>query len=672
MPCNGNNQQKWSINGAQQSETRRSSRMLLVVQETARRELHKRNLLFAKQAQQEKEVRDADTLDLLQEDAMATAPPPPPAAKKKAAPPPPPKVDPNKEKHDKHHKEQHNKHHERHQKEQAQKEKSNKERSKEHHAKHQEHHAKHEQNHKREQASKEKHHKFHEIRHKADVKYNHERSARHSRHHANIRKLQLILSQADARRKRHYDNYQAGIRVWQAADHLVKRARTLPANTRFGNLPAMAAYQGYLRIQQSSNHEQKALIKFPTKILRSVDSIVWGFLKLFKYGGRGGPATVNVVPCEWTRETVTYTRAMNLVGTRASVGTTARFSESQRTWAKIKLKGDVLNRARLKSSTHICLEVSGGPSHGACIVSSELTRQQPILELWVAQGQHTLNYNPGGIMKNKKARVADKAKDKAKKQMDAYQSKMRATLTKQFTKEINDRKKREVEKQKLLAKKNSVDKQAAANAKTAVNIKTKTAGAISAKVQAKTKEIQKVEKAKMEAQLQKSGMHGQQLVAMRANLEKQTQQAIVTKTKAAIKQMEAEAAGAAKKEETRLALKNAKIKAAEKAKEVEIANKAKQLTNMEQAEVKRKTDAALNVAMAKYMEKLAKDTNGATAKPAKKGDDKKEKKAIPGQKAAAAKGQKTAPKKQVLREALLPENEGVTMINGDESASRYF
>merc|ERR1712072_1554229 len=166
--------------------------------------------------------------------------------------------------------------------------------------------------------------------------------------------------------------------------------------------------------------------------------------------------------------------------------------------------------------------------------------------------------------------------------------------------------------------------------------KTKTAGAISAKVQAKTKEIQKVEKAKMEAQLQKSGMHGQQLVAMRANLEKQTQQAIVTKTKAAIKQMEAEAAGAAKKEETRLALKNAKIKAAEKAKEVEIANKAKQLTNMEQAEVKR------------------------------------EKKAIPGQKAAAAKGQKTAPKKQVLREALLPENEGVTMINGDESASRYF
>merc|ERR1712072_465571 len=83
--------------------------------------------------------------------------------------------------------------------------------------------------------------------------------------------------------------------------------------------------------------------------------------------------------------------------------------------------------------------------------------------------------------------------------------------------------------------------------------KTKTAGAISAKVQAKTKEIQKVEKAKMEAQLQKSGMHGQQLVAMRANLEKQTQQAIVTKTKAAIKQMEAEAAGAAKKEETRLA-----------------------------------------------------------------------------------------------------------------------
>merc|ERR1711934_947712 len=57
-------------------------------------------------------------------------------------------------------------------------------------------------------------------------------------------------------------------------------AALLPSNTAFGKQPEQIEHKGYLRIQDSPEHQQKAFIKFPVSSIQSQDVIVEATLLL--------------------------------------------------------------------------------------------------------------------------------------------------------------------------------------------------------------------------------------------------------------------------------------------------------------------------------------------------------------------------------------------------------
>lgn len=284
----------------------------------------------------------------------------------------------------------------------------------------------------------------------------------------------------------------------------------------------------------------------------------------------------------------------------------SQFPSAQNQWTKIKLKGDVLNKARL-TGNHLCLEVKGGPTSNACIVSSELTRQAPIIELYVKQGSSKLTYGQGDVMNDKETKKSKKAGASA---IDRFELKTRNELTDKFTKEILARKAKSMKSEVQQMKQSSGKKMDSAKAKAAAKIKKGTSAAISKQVKAKTLEIEKAEKAKVESEVRASKLKGQQLVILRTKLQAKAQRNIAEKTKTAIKMLEAKAQGVANKEQLRLQARQQTEKQNEKVREAEAKKKSVTLTSKEKEEVKRRTKFELAMRMAEYMRKKANGGKG--------------------------------------------------------------
>jgi len=282
----------------------------------------------------------------------------------------------------------------------------------------------------------------------------------------------------------------------------------------------------------------------------------------------------------------------------------SQFSSSQNAWTQIKLKGDVLNKARL-TSRHLCLEVQGGPTQGACIVSSELTRQAPVLEIWMREGATKVTYGEGDVTKDKRAKVADKVSSQAAKEMDDHERKLREKFTAKFTKEILATKAKSAKKSIQKIKQASSDKRATTQANAAMKIKNAVSGLTSQKIQAKGEEIAKAERAKVAAQIKKSRLKGVQLHIFRKKLDAKAKIDIAEKTKAAIQMMEAKATNKSNKQQVQVQVAQEKEKLREKKQEAEAAKRALELAPRQKDEVKRKTDAAVKVSMANYMQRKA-------------------------------------------------------------------
>merc|ERR1711871_573624 len=93
------------------------------------------------------------------------------------------------------------------------------------------------------------------------------------------------------------------------------------ANTAYGKLPAQAANQGKLMVQNNDERRQNAFMKFPISgLLKADDTITEATLKVYKFGGGGGPVVVSTTGCGWTRGSITYTNSQDIVLQRASEG----------------------------------------------------------------------------------------------------------------------------------------------------------------------------------------------------------------------------------------------------------------------------------------------------------------------------------------------------------------
>merc|ERR1712159_310971 len=99
----------------------------------------------------------------------------------------------------------------------------------------------------------------------------------------------------------------------------INALKSKPANTAFGKLPEQASKQGFLHLQKSNTQQQAIFLQFPsggrwskdgTRLLGHNDTIAEAHLKLFKYGGGGGPVRVEIASCQWTRATITYSNSV--------------------------------------------------------------------------------------------------------------------------------------------------------------------------------------------------------------------------------------------------------------------------------------------------------------------------------------------------------------------------
>lgn len=188
----------------------------------------------------------------------------------------------------------------------------------------------------------------------------------------------------------------------------------------------------------------KDLFKFPVSILRSMDTIIGGELILDKIGGYGGAVTVSAIPCDWSREQMTYTKSRGIRGDRCSTGPSSNLPSCHHRYCNrnqavaIKLKGDVLQYARLKGS-HICLQLEGGPTNrGVAIFTNEFNPPlAPKLQLMIASGPRPpLAYN------KTKESASNPAADKEVAEIRAAETKIRIDLVKKETKLILDKKKK--------------------------------------------------------------------------------------------------------------------------------------------------------------------------------------------------------------------------------------
>lgn len=156
-------------------------------------------------------------------------------------------------------------------------------------------------------------------------------------------------------------------------------AALLPANTAYGKV---REHKGFLRIEQSPEHEQNAFIKFPMSTIKADDAIASAKLRVFKVGGSEGPAIVKLSSCAWSRDSITFTNSQKAAGKIVSVGNSANFPALNDDWVTIELNKDEIQSAR--GGEHICFQISGGPSESPVVIASELAGdKQPQLSLQV-------------------------------------------------------------------------------------------------------------------------------------------------------------------------------------------------------------------------------------------------------------------------------------------------
>jgi len=156
-------------------------------------------------------------------------------------------------------------------------------------------------------------------------------------------------------------------------------AAVLPANTAYGKLPEQNQHKGYLRVQDNTEHEQYAFIKFPVASLTPQMTITGAVLRLFKYSGSESDFVVRVSACSWKRDTITYTNSQKLPGEVATTGT-AHFPEDNNAKVVAELDGPLIQKARL-AGDHICLRISGGASANPVVIASEMSANGPVLSV---------------------------------------------------------------------------------------------------------------------------------------------------------------------------------------------------------------------------------------------------------------------------------------------------
>jgi len=330
------------------------------------------------------------------------------------------------------------------------------------------------------------------------------------------------------------------------------------------------------------------------------DTIIDAFLRVFKYGGYGGPAIVHLASCQWSRGGITYTSSLNLAKERVSSGVTSRFPDDQGYRVKIQLKADLIENARL-AGDHICLKLSGGPPQSAVILSSELNRQQaPELLLDVKEAESTFGY--GDQPRGGKA----KSKNKIDKKVENYREKVQKKLTKKFTDEQLDINRKEVAAKKARVKSSGQAKLTALDSSTAANIENKVGAKVQAQVAAKKTAIMNAEKAKIQSQLSKAEVTGTEKTVLKAKLKAQGQAAISKKSAGIAQVVAAKVRGSVEaKERARLEAKKEALKANIAKKESTAVDKGSQLTAAQRQTIKTKVGQHLPAEMAKYMKKRA-------------------------------------------------------------------
>lgn len=246
-------------------------------------------------------------------------------------------------------------------------------------------------------------------------------------------RLNKTLNEAQRQADDAFVKFQNASSEYATSNSSYQSLLTYPANTPYGELPTYSSDQGFLRVQTATNREQMAFMKFPTMQLKKDDVITEAHLKVYKFGGMGGPVRVDVASCQWSRGTLVYSRSLNMGFTRASRGVTAKIPEEEQTWVTIQLKGDVIQNARM-AGDHVCLVVKGGPSDGPAILSSELVPDEaPTLNLDVKEAPTELKYNTGPIDAN------PVKKKPPKDERELCKERIKREITEELTKEQLDK-----------------------------------------------------------------------------------------------------------------------------------------------------------------------------------------------------------------------------------------
>jgi len=162
--------------------------------------------------------------------------------------------------------------------------------------------------------------------------------------------------------------------------------------------------------------------QFPVKNIGDNRVVVTAHLKLYKFGGPGGPLSVYAASCQWSRDTLTYVKALNMPYARVSRGINARIPDAEKVWFSVELKGDVIQNARL-AGDHVCLAIKGGPSAEHAVISSELTEYPPKLDLDLAETNRE-SFGRRPPVKPRKLKTAHEyCKEKVMNEIRAEQSK---------------------------------------------------------------------------------------------------------------------------------------------------------------------------------------------------------------------------------------------------------
>jgi hypothetical protein len=228
------------------------------------------------------------------------------------------------------------------------------------------------------------------------------------------------------------DKYETAVDEFNLAQTSFNDIGTEASNTAYGKLPEHAAQQGFLKLQDNAARQQHIFLKFPTTQLKDGDTIMDAHLRMFKYGGEGGPVRVYTSSCQWTRGKITFTTSQNLAFERVSRGTDAVIPDDTGVWTKIELKGDAVERARVQGND-LCLSVQGGPSVNPAVISSELTTQAPQLMIQIKQDGLKLQY---GALKNKYRAVDKGPKYDVQAETDKCRARIKQEITSEYTKNL--------------------------------------------------------------------------------------------------------------------------------------------------------------------------------------------------------------------------------------------